>query len=550
MIESGEITAPPGYQAKHYTPTIESLRVSPEVRAALTPVIVETPSSPPDLRRLKLQEEIRIRQTQKELIEGLPHLYGWKFYPWARKFFESRNRVNLLCAANQISKSSTQIRKCIHWATDKALWPELWQRTPTQFWYLYPDQETVNIEFALKWEREFLPRGKYKDDPVHGWEKLTEGKDKVKGIRFNSGVFVFFKTYTKQAQTLQAGSCDAVFADEELPEKIAAELMVRLNGTDGYFHMVFTATLGQELWRRAMEPEKGEDEAFPGAHKQTVSLYECARYEDGSPSPWTPEKIGRAEGRCPTDREKQKRIFGRFVITEGLVYPSFSATLNVKKGHPLPKDWLVFSGTDKGTGGESNHPAAHLFLGVSPDFKQGRVFAAWRGDGIPTTDGDILIQYQRLKKDLRVRPIAQKYDTSAKSFGILANRAGEPFTSAERGHAIGEDLINSLFRHVMLIIYETPETMKLVRELATLKQGVDKSHAKDDLIDCLRYAVAEVPWDFSDIVLDPPEKPVEEHLNHGQQELKERRERFEEPKEDEADGVHEEFAEWNELYGT
>lgn len=46
-----------------------------------------------------------IKQRIKELRDDLPHLYGQKFYPWSREFFESRNRMNLLCAANQIGKA-------------------------------------------------------------------------------------------------------------------------------------------------------------------------------------------------------------------------------------------------------------------------------------------------------------------------------------------------------------------------------------------------------------------------------------------------------------
>ena len=87
------------------------------------------------------QEELKDAKEKAALLEekvrrqeDLPFLYGWKWYLWGRKFFESKNRINLLCAANQISKSSTQIRKIIHWATCKELWPELWSRPPKQFW--------------------------------------------------------------------------------------------------------------------------------------------------------------------------------------------------------------------------------------------------------------------------------------------------------------------------------------------------------------------------------------------------------------------------------
>lgn len=55
--------------------------------------------------KLKKQEErLRLREERMAYVRGLPHLHGWKWYKWAREFFESTNRQNFLCAANQISK--------------------------------------------------------------------------------------------------------------------------------------------------------------------------------------------------------------------------------------------------------------------------------------------------------------------------------------------------------------------------------------------------------------------------------------------------------------
>src|SRR4051812_44697529 len=93
------------------------------------------------------REEVAIKERQLKLRIGLPHLHGWKWYPWARAFFESTRKLNFLCAANQISKSSTQIRKCIDWATDRSKWDRLWPgRRPVQFWYLYPTSAQANVE--------------------------------------------------------------------------------------------------------------------------------------------------------------------------------------------------------------------------------------------------------------------------------------------------------------------------------------------------------------------------------------------------------------------
>ena len=491
------------------------------------------------------------RKNLLELAEGLPFLHQWKWYKWARAFYDSRNHVNLLCAANQISKSSTQIRKCIHWATEKSLWPELWAKKPTQFWYLYPTKSQIDVEFTTKWS-EFLPRGKYKDDPVYGWTVERKGGYPY-ALHFHSGVHVYFKTYAQDTQSLQTGSCDAIFCDEELPLEHYNELMFRVTATNGYFHMVFTATLGQEFWRKAIEPEEGEHEELPTAFKQTISLYDAMYYDDGTASHWTIERIKQVEAMCSTSVEILKRVYGKFILLEGRVYDSFDIKRHMKKGHPIPKGWLVFEGADIGSGTGGSHPSAIVFVGVRPDFRAGRVFLGWRGDGIATTAGDVVEKSIAMKKTGNIKPTAQYFDWGCKDFGTIATRMGEPFLPAEKNHELGEGIVNTLFKHDMLFIYDDPELSKLASELSTLKHRTPKTKAKDDFCDALRYAVSKVAWDWSQITGTPLENDDDDEkipLNAMQRQVADRRKEFDQDWEREADRVDAEFNEWNEAYGT
>lgn len=507
----------------------------------------KTPAELEEIRRLKA--EIAAVEEQSRLIRELPFLHGWKFYPWAREFFETDKKIALLCAANQISKSSTQIRKVIHWATCQELWPTLWRRPPSQFWYLYPSQDVVDVEFKLKWEREFLPRGAMKDDPVYGWKEIKGEKGATKGIKFNSGVYLFFKTYSQNVSNLQTGTVDAVFCDEELPEHLVDELMMRLNATDGYFSMVFTATLGQDHWRRAMEPDASDEEVYPDAYKKTVSLYEAMFYEDGTPSHWTEERILQVKAKCKNHAEVQKRVYGKFIVVEGRIFPTYDASRHMKKPHPLPSTWLVYEGVDLGSGGE-NHPSAICFVAVRPDFRAARVFLGWRGDKIRTTDGDVVTKHIELKKENKLNPIAQYYDWSSKDFETLARGQGENFTKAEKSHEKGEEIINTLFKNDMMFIYESPELAKLSAELSSLKEKTPKRHRKDDFADALRYAVTLIPWDLSQIglIASAPDESPEKPMNDKERELSERRKRFEEKEEEFR--VEQEFDELNELAGS
>lgn len=511
------------------------------------------------LKNERILEEIERVQARIRLKTGLPHIYKFKWYPWAKEFHDSTNKINLLCAANQISKSSTQIRKCINWATNKPLWPNLWQNIPNQFWYLYPSQKQVNAEYLTKW-LQFLPSNEFKDDQIYGWKLETKDKDVV-GIHFNSGVHLYFKTYSQAAATLQSGTVDALFCDEELPVEIYEELIFRISASDGYFSMVFTATLGQDLWRRAMEVEdlaEHEEEAFPDAYKKCVSLEDCIYYEDGSPSQWTEEKINIIKSRCSSHNEILKRVFGRFVIEKGkLKYPQFDYKRHMKTHHPIPKEWIIYGGADTGSGDAkrtnqeraTGHPAAILFVAVKPDYRQARVFLGWRGDNVTTTAGDVVLKYKELTDSNKINCTEQVYDWASSDFFTIATRLGIHFEKADKSHEVGEETVNTLFKNNMLFIYGTPELEKLAKELTSLRNK--GKGQKNDLADTLRYICQKIPWDWSVITgeLQDPLEEIPKVLNSREAEIAERRKAFDNTDAFDKESVLAEMEEWNDQYG-
>ena len=495
------------------------------------------------------EEYLKLKEAELALKRGLPHLYGFPLYQWAHEFIESRNKMNFLCAANQISKSSTMIRKAIHWATAPELWPSLWKDTPNQFLYFYPTSNQASIEFQTKWQL-FLPRGEYKNHPQYGWKEEWKNKE-IHAIHFNSGVSLFFKSYKQGPQALQTATAYAVFLDEECPEELWDELVFRIAATNGYIHSVFTATIGQELWRKTIEPKDKDDEKFPSAWKRQVSMYDCQTYMDGSQSPWTSERIAQVIATCKSPQEVQRRVFGRFVKDSGLKYPMFDIKKHMVTGHPVPASWNIYSAVDIGSGGEEGHPSAILFLAVRPDYRMGRVIKCWRGDGIRTTASDVFLKYREMKAELNRPIISQVYDWASVEFGEIASRNGEPFRKAEKSHEIGEQVINVLFRNDMLAIYEDGESGKLAGELCSLTVEGPKRLKKDDLCDVLRYSAVSVPWDWSGITGQKVEGlPIPEtKLTPKEQEIADRRKAFEEgAQENAAREIEEEFETWNELY--
>jgi hypothetical protein len=288
---------------------------------------------------------------------------------------------------------------------------------------------------------------------------------------------------------------DAIFCDEELPSDLYPELLMRLAGTWGYFHMVFTATLAQPFWFDAIERIGRPNERLKeDSLKIQVSMYDCLQFEDGTSSHWSLDRIKKVERACQSQAEIDKRIFGRFVAVEGRKFPGFTRERNVRAAHPLPPTWHVYAGVDLGSGGDAGHPAAIVFVAVSPDYRQGRVFKGWRGDGVQTTASDVLQKFIELKGKMVLT--AQYYDWASKDFQVISQRVGEPFQPADKSHETGEQILNVLFKNEILQIYDYPELEPLADELSSLLFGSNKRKVRDDFSDALRYAVSRIPWNW------------------------------------------------------
>lgn len=494
---------------------------------------------------------IDLLEKKEKLKHELPHLHGFKLLPFQKQWIDSTHRFNVISAGNQIGKSSSNIMKAIHWATATELWNTLWKKKPLMFWYLYPDGKTATSEFENKWIPEFLPKGVLKDHSKYGWKaKYRQGQ--IYELRFNSGVVIQFRYYSQGLTNLQAGSVHAIFCDEELPFNLFGELRLRLIANDGYFHLVCTPTLGQEEWARVLERNYlGTDEELLKENevdifKTQVSMYDCLNYADGTPSHITIERIKEVEGTL-TDREIQVRVYGRFMMEEGLKYSSFDKDSNVVRYHPLPFDkWDYYCGIDWGGGGAS-HPSGMVVVAVNKKFTKARVVWAWISKGEETTAGDVLDKYRYtvLRKFKITRCF---YDFSCKDLGTLATRAGVSMEKADKSHDIGVPLINTLFKTKALKIMNQPEftgdTEYLISELMHLLAKTAKRNANDTLADGLRYAISRLM--FAMEIIKKSNNDDEEIPKSPKKELTRRS--LDGPKESNYSLLINEFNEWNEYY--
>lgn len=454
-------------------------------------------------------EKLKILEIRQEESHRRPHLFSQKFYPWQRELFNCREKIQVLTAANQVGKSSTMIKKNIEWATNEDLWPDLWPaawaegQKPSQFVYLYPSKDIATSEYYDKW----IPLLPPQDDPELGWKPILFSKY-IWGINFiHKNIIIYFKTYRQGEELLQAGTYWFVSCDEELPINLLPELQARITATNGYMMFGFTATIGQEFWKQVVEDRTKLTDAWV----KQVSLFDCMKFEDGSQSRWTEQRINQVIDRCTSKAEVARRVYGRFVKDEGLRYPMFERGKHVEPWHMIPADWEYYAGIDYGSGGLKAHPSGIIFVAVNPSKTKVRMVRCWRGDDRMTTAQDVINQYILMAKGIEEKVVAVHYDWSASDLGTIAARMGLPFQKANKGRNEGITAINTLFKTGTMILYEPVEglpidpshleTFKLVSELESLDAQLNKvdGFMADDLADSLRYTVISIPIDWASI---------------------------------------------------
>lgn len=432
----------------------------------------------------------------------LPHLYGFKFFKWSRELWESTNPYTFVCMSNQSGKSISAQRKAVRFNTDIEFQQKCF-KTPVDYgFYFYPSLKMATREFKNKWVKQILPRGEMKNDPKYGWD--IEYKDgEVYCLSFKNGTRIYFMSYNMKVEDLQAASPHWVIADEEMPIRLWGEISARLIATKGMFTMVCTPTKGDEFWRGVFELNK-----MPGAKIIKATMYDTVTFEDGTPGLRTVEEIENYKAKLPTKREIDVRVYAKFTKAEGAIFPNFDRFVHCVEPLPEAKKWMCYVGIDIGSSG-SGHPAAITFTAVRPDFREGRVIKTWRGNITETTSSiDILRKYQEMRKGLNVA--AAFYDQASAEFKLQAMAHEEVVMPSDKNHETGISVMNTLFKHGMLLIEkdESDESrgvfgeyhwQTLAEEIENCKDDIKKKDAKDDQTDSLRYSVTKTPFDLSHI---------------------------------------------------
>lgn len=176
-------------------------------------------------------------------------------------------------------------------------------------------------------------------------------------LHFSNGSFIEFKSYEQDLVKFAGTSRDLVHHDEEPPQDIWNENMMRIIDCGGRMTMTMTPVEGM-TWTYDDIYLKGK----PADNSDGDPNYTVIE-ADMLDNPY----IGEVEAQMALSglnkEERAAREHGTYVMIGGLMYPQFNPNFHViDPGFEIPKTWNIYASMDHGL----SNPTAWLWHTVSP----------------------------------------------------------------------------------------------------------------------------------------------------------------------------------------
>lgn len=422
-----------------------------------------------------------------------PNVYGYKPHPKQEIFHNSQARGRLFIGGNRSGKTVGGAVECVQLAIGKHKWLSEKFPPPCRIRAISVDFLNGVAKIVQPEVARWCPTGQ-----LLGGSWSTAYNKELRTLTFENESFIEFLSYDQDVDKHAGTSRHFVWFDEEPPEMIFQENMMRLLDVGGYWVMTMTPVEGMTWVAESIyEPAKdGSNENF--------FVVEVNTLENPHLNP------GEADILLATmnEDEKQARKEGKFIQIGGYVYEkSFSREKHIIPPFVPPANWLWVAAMDHGY----TNPTAWLWAAVDPE---GRIFVFDEH----YESGRIVSQHaQKVHEKNLAYGIVPAYsvgDPSIRNIDPLTGTSvhleyiehGVPIILGNNDQSAGLNRVKTFFEQDKLFI--TSNCINLIHELPKLRWAVwsnrkiqkdknkqEKQHKKDDhACDALRYLVASRPW--------------------------------------------------------
>lgn len=430
----------------------------------------------------------------------------WMPHEKQQTFLASRRPIKAFLGGNRSGKTTCGIADDVIQAIDRELVPEHLQEykkwePPFYCRILAPDFDYYQARIIQPKLRELLPKQALKSG---GWAKSYSKEARV--LELANGSFFEFMTYKQDLEQMGGSARHRIHYDEEPPEAIRKENMMRTIDWNGDEIFTMTPLLGMSwmfdiIWERR--------DSDPDVFVVTVDMDD------------NPHLSGRAKKRALSglsDEEREARKHGRFVHFAGLIYGNdFQRSTHVIPQIEVPR--AQPNGEEK-----LGKPLVPIYVGIDP----GMQYMAAVVYAYVDQDGKIVVFHELALKDSTISVVAdaikaynkanefepQSYwiDPAAK---IRNNHTGrtEQFEYLMQGikATLGQNDVMAGINVIKARLQQNPpqlivsaECREIIREFARYRWSTpshlpeathkDQPVKRDDhLLDALRYLVMSRP---------------------------------------------------------
>lgn len=306
-------------------------------------------------KTLSIGEMIDFAVDELEAFVHKPNILAYKPYSDQESFHRSPKPGRYVAGGNRAGKSDAEVVEAIWIANDMHPYrerPAHWGHGPVQLRFVVVDIAKGVEQIILPKLKRWVPRSMLVDGD---WFKSWDSKNMI--FTFENGSTIDFLTHGMTLDKHGGVPRHAIFFDEEPPQDIFNENLMRLVDYDGWWVIAATPVQGMGwtydlLWEPALD---GSD--------PNVSCHHL----DPRNNPYLKADKDQ-RGRFFVGMSKEEREIreeGKFVAKSGLVFKDFS-----KPTHVLPepvdmnliRNWTWYTSTDFGY----NNPTAWLWTAVGP----------------------------------------------------------------------------------------------------------------------------------------------------------------------------------------
>ncbi len=457
-----------------------------------------------------------------------PNILSYAPYGDQLPFHQSTCFGRILSAGNRAGKTDAMVVEFIHVAMNMDPFkkrPEKWGDGPVQLRIIVVDISKGVEQIMLPKFKRWMTKSMYRGG---SFDKAWDSKNLI--LHFSNGSTIDFLTYQMTLEKMGGVPRHMIGFDEEPPQNIFNEAMMRLIDYDGVWIIAATPQHGMDwIYDLLVEPSQNGD-------LEWVEVFNL----DSSQNPYLLAEdrdkfyIGMAK------EERAIREKGEFVARAGLVFPQFAKNLDkyVIERHDWigRKDVAFYTSVDSGW----NNPTAWLWIAVYPDGRA-HVFAEHYSGQMTVAEHSTIVKAREKEWKLEVDAIQRTGDPAMKQHSVNDGNS-TLMLYAQHGIYIGvetvpHDVMIGIMKLQQYLAFRedglpsltiSPNCPNLIRELKKLrwatydsdKQNYSKNkqetvHKKDDhAFDSLRYWSTQMP-DLRPLVQLPTKPEVPTTLDYG-----------------------------------